>query len=195
MRFSLKFFGITIFILVAAYVLGYFYNRGRGVVIKEELPKTAILRTNFGDIKLELFGKNVPRTVANFVDLARNGFYDGIKFHRVIPDFMIQGGDPNSRDNNWMDDGAGGPGYIFNDEINQHKLTRGALAMANSGLNTNGSQFFIVTAFSTPWLDGKHTVFGQVLEGMDVVSKIEHLPRDKNDHPVKDAVILSVVPE
>ncbi|MCG2699194.1 peptidylprolyl isomerase [Candidatus Parcubacteria bacterium] len=136
----------------------------------------AIMRTNFGDIKLELFEKDAPITVENFVKLSKSGFYNKTKFHRVIKDFMIQGGDPNSKDNDPSNDGFGGPGYVFKDEINNHKLLNGIFAMANSGPNTNGSQFFIVTAESTPWLDGKHTVFGKVLEGMDVVEKIENSP-------------------
>lgn len=145
-------------------VLGYSGNR------------MAIMRTNFGDIKLELFEKDAPITVENFVKLSKSGFYNKTKFHRVIKDFMIQGGDPNSKDNDPSNDGFGGPGYVFKDEINNHKLLNGIFAMANSGPNTNGSQFFIVTAESTPWLDGKHTVFGKVLEGMDVVEKIENSP-------------------
>lgn len=152
----------------------------------------ATLKTNFGDIKLELYAKDAPQTVANFVNLAQSGFYDNTKFHRVIPNFMIQGGDPFSKDDNWNDDGFGGPGYTFADEINHHRLVRGTLAMANSGPNTNGSQFFIVTADATPWLDGRHTAFGRVVSGMDVVMRIENLPRDANDHPLEDAVIRSV---
>lgn len=156
---------------------------------------TATLKTNFGDIKLELFVNDAPQTVANFVNLAQSGFYNGTKFHRVIPEFMIQGGDPFSKDDNWDDDGFGGPGYTFADEINQHKLVRGTLAMANSGPNTNGSQFFIVTADATSWLDGRHTAFGRVVSGMEVVDQIESLPRNANDHPLEDAVIQSVVIE
>lgn len=152
----------------------------------------ATIKTNFGNIELELFAKDAPKTVKNFLDLAKKGFYDGTKFHRVIPDFMIQGGDPNSRDDDWSNDGTGGPGYQFADEFNDHKLVRGTLAMANSGPDTNGSQFFIVTAPETPWLDGKHTAFGRVTSGMDVVTKIESLPRNSNDHPTTDAVILGI---
>lgn len=136
----------------------------------------AVMETNYGKIKLELFAKDAPKTVANFIKLAQTGFYDKTKFHRVIKDFMIQGGDPNSKDDDPSNDGYGGPGYTFEDEINSHKLARGILAMANSGPNTNGSQFFIVTAESTPWLDGKHTAFGKVIAGMDVVDKIEKMP-------------------
>ena len=118
------------------------------------------------------------------MNLAQLGFYNNTKFHRVIKDFMIQGGDPNSRDDDWSNDGLGGPGYRFKDEFNSHLLVRGSLAMANSGPNTNGSQFFIVTASSTPWLDGHHVNFGQVINGMDIVDKIENLPVNENDHPV-----------
>lgn len=151
-----------------------------------------VMKTNFGDIELELFSKDASKTVSNFLKLAETGFYNDTKFHRVIPDFMIQAGDPNSRDDDWRDDGFGGPGYVFEDEINQQKLVRGTLAMANSGLNTNGSQFFIVTAEATPWLDGRHTAFGRVIIGMEVVSQIENLPRGQNDHPLKDAIILGI---
>ena len=146
---------------------------------------TATLHTNHGSIELELFPDDAPKTVENFLKLARDGFYDGVVFHRVIPDFMIQGGDPTGT-------GSGGPGYQFEDEFNQHKVVRGALAMANAGPNTNGSQFFIVTADETPWLDGKHTVFGRVTNGMEVVDTIAELPRDGRDRPHADAVIERV---
>lgn len=154
-------------------------------------PKTthADIHTNFGVIAIELFPDVAPKTVENFVKLVESGFYNGTKFHRVIKDFMIQGGDPNSKDDDWANDGTGGPGYAFEDEINTHKLVRGVLAMANSGPNTNGSQFFIVTAESTPWLDGKHTVFGRVVEGMDIVSRIEAVDVNTNDHPLEDIVV------
>jgi cyclophilin family peptidyl-prolyl cis-trans isomerase len=140
------------------------------------------LHTNHGAIQVELFPDDAPETVANFEKLARDGFYDGLTFHRVIPDFMIQGGCPRG-------DGTGGPGYTFKDEFNQHKVARGALAMANAGPNTNGSQFFIVTTKEASWLDGKHTVFGQVTDGMDVVDKIAGLPRDTQDRPREPATI------
>ena len=161
-------------------------------------PKTetiVILKTNIGDITLELFPGEAPKTVENFITLSQKGFYDGTKFHRVIKNFMIQGGDPNSKDDDWSNDGTGGPGYMFPDEINEHKVVRGALAMANAGPNTNGSQFFIVTAESAPWLDGLHTVFGRVIEGMNTVTTIENLPTtgDPTNHPTEDAVIESVV--
>ena len=142
----------------------------------------ATMSTNHGDITIELFDEDAPKTVQNFKDLAEKGFYDGLSFHRIIKDFMIQGGCPEGT-------GRGGPGYTFEDEINEHKAVRGSLAMANAGPNTNGSQFFIVTLEATPWLDGKHTVFGQVTDGMDVVDKLESLPTDGRDKPREDARI------
>jgi cyclophilin family peptidyl-prolyl cis-trans isomerase len=140
------------------------------------------MTTNHGDIVLELFDEDAPETVQNFRNLAEKGFYDGLIFHRVIPDFMVQGGCPQGT-------GTGGPGYTFKDEINDHKVVRGALAMANAGPNTNGSQFFIVTTEAAPWLDGKHTVFGEVADGMDVVDKIGTLPTDARDRPTQEARI------
>ena len=140
----------------------------------------ATISTNHGDITLELFDEDAPKTVDNFKKLARDGFYDGLVFHRVIRDFMIQGGCPQGT-------GTGGPGYQFEDEINRHKVVRGALAMANAGPNTNGSQFFIVTTDAAPWLDGKHTVFGEVTAGMEVVDTIEGLDADGRDRPREDA--------
>jgi cyclophilin family peptidyl-prolyl cis-trans isomerase len=146
---------------------------------------TATLHTSEGPVELELFPNEAPKTVENFTKLAREGFYDGLKFHRVIPDFMIQGGCPEGT-------GTGGPGYQFEDEFNEHKLVKGTLAMANSGPNTNGSQFFIVTADATPWLDGKHTAFGQVTSGQDVVDRISHADRDGRDMPRNDITIDSI---
>jgi peptidyl-prolyl cis-trans isomerase B (cyclophilin B) len=146
---------------------------------------TATMHTNHGPIVIELFPDDAPKTVANFEKLAGDGFYNGVIFHRVIPDFMIQGGDPTGT-------GSGGPGYQFEDEFNDQKVVRGALAMANSGPNTNGSQFFIVTADACPWLDGKHTVFGRVTDGMDVVDTISGLDRDGRDKPRDDVVIERV---
>ena len=143
---------------------------------------TATLHTNHGAIEIELLPDAAPKTVENFTKLAGEGFYNGVIFHRVIPDFMIQGGDPTGT-------GMGGPGYQFEDEFNEHKVERGALAMANSGPNTNGSQFFIVTAGACPWLDGKHTVFGKVTSGMDVVDAIEGVDRDGRDKPHTDVAI------
>jgi cyclophilin family peptidyl-prolyl cis-trans isomerase len=143
------------------------------------------MQTNQGSIEIELFDDDAPKTVENFRKLASDGFYNGVIFHRVIPDFMIQGGDPTGT-------GTGGPGYQFEDEFNDHKVERGALAMANAGPNTNGSQFFIVTAEATPWLDGKHTVFGKVTSGMEVVDVIEQTETDPRDKPVEEMRIESI---
>ena len=145
----------------------------------------ATLHTSEGPIELELYPDEAPKTVENFTKLSADGFYDGLSFHRVIPDFMIQGGCPRG-------DGTGGPGYTFEDEFNEHRVERGALAMANAGPNTNGSQFFIVTADACPWLDGKHTVFGRVTDGMDVVDTISQLETDANDKPREPVVIERV---
>ena len=145
----------------------------------------ATLHTNHGPIEVELFDEDAPKTVENFRKLAEDGFYDGVTFHRVIPDFMIQGGDPTGT-------GMGGPGYTFEDEINEHKVERGALAMANAGPDTNGSQFFIVTTDAAPWLDGKHTVFGEVTGGMDTVDSIEGTETGPGDRPSEPQVIERV---
>ena len=142
----------------------------------------AILHTNAGPVTIELFDDAAPKTVENFRKLATDGFYDGIVFHRIIKDFMIQGGCPEGT-------GTGGPGYSFEDEFNSHKVVRGALAMANAGPDTNGSQFFIVTVDAAPWLDGKHTVFGKVISGMDVVDQLEGLPTDGANRPREPALI------
>ena len=196
-----------IFIVIILGVSGAFFGyktamKSENKILKDAEVKSlgytgniiAVMKTNLGEIKLELFVKDAPETVGNFIKLSREKFYDGTRFHRVIKGFMIQGGDPNSKDDNWLDDGIGGPGYAFKDEINSHKIIRGVLAMANAGPNTNGSQFFIVTAESAPWLDGKHTVFGKVVGGMDVVDKIENTATDKtkNDHPIENVTIESV---
>lgn len=145
----------------------------------------ATMNTSEGAIEIELFDADAPKTVANFKKLGGDGFYDGLVFHRVIKDFMIQGGCPEGT-------GTGGPGYKFEDEFNDHKIVRGALAMANAGPNTNGSQFFIVTTPAAPWLDGKHTVFGQVTAGMDVVDKIEGTETDGRDAPIEPQMIESI---
>jgi cyclophilin family peptidyl-prolyl cis-trans isomerase len=145
----------------------------------------ATLHTNAGPISVEFFDEDAPKTVENFRRLSSEGFYDGLKFHRVIKDFMIQGGCPQGT-------GTGGPGYTFEDEPNQHRIVRGALAMANAGPNTNGSQFFVVTAQECPWLDGKHTVFGHVTDGMDVVDKLEGAETDGQDRPREPQVIERV---
>jgi peptidyl-prolyl cis-trans isomerase B (cyclophilin B) len=146
----------------------------------------ATLHTSQGAIEIELYPNDAPKTVENFVKLATDGFYDGLTFHRVIPDFMVQAGCPRG-------DGTGDPGYKFEDEFNANKVDRGALAMANSGPNTNGSQFFIVTAAACPWLDGKHTVFGRVVTGQDIVDGISHVDRDGRDRPKTPVTIDSVV--
>jgi peptidyl-prolyl cis-trans isomerase B (cyclophilin B) len=154
-------------------------------VLASRLVSGALLNTSEGTVELELFPEQAPKTVENFSTLAKDGFYDGLVFHRVIPDFMVQGGCPRG-------DGTGGPGYEFEDEINEHRIVRGALAMANAGPNTNGSQFFIVTADACPWLDGKHTVFGQVVSGQDVVDRISNVERDTRDKPLEPVTIKSV---
>jgi cyclophilin family peptidyl-prolyl cis-trans isomerase len=145
----------------------------------------AALRTTEGVIVLDLFDKDAPETVENFRKLAGDGFYDGLTFHRIIKDFMVQAGCPRGN-------GTGGPGYEFDDEINDHKLVRGSLAMANAGPNTNGSQFFIVTADETPWLDGKHTVFGKVTGGEDVLDRLNEMPTAGADRPVTPVYISSI---
>jgi cyclophilin family peptidyl-prolyl cis-trans isomerase len=140
------------------------------------MSQRATITTSMGPIEVELFDAEAPATVANFTKLAEDGFYSDLTFHRVIPDFMVQAGCPEGT-------GRGGPGYTFEDEFNEHRVVRGALAMANAGPNTNGSQFFIVTAEACPWLDGRHTVFGQVTSGMDVVDAISAVDRDRSDRP------------
>ena len=137
---------------------------------------TAVMETSAGEIRIELWPDKAPQTVGNFVGLARQGFYDDLVFHRIIHDFMIQGGCPKGT-------GTGGPGYDFADEINDQKLVKGVLAMANAGPNTNGSQFFIITAAATPWLDGAHTGFGRVVGGEDVVDAIGTTPTGSGDRP------------
>lgn len=199
---------ITIGILAALGIIAagafYFYQReggGGDTLLKLDNQTNVIdqkntkvtLKTNYGDIEIELFPDKAPLTVANFIKLSQEKFYDGTKFHRVIPDFMIQGGDPLSREANWSLHGTGGPGYTFADEPNDVALVRGVLAMANAGPNTNGSQFFIITAEATPWLQGKHTGFGRVTSGMEVVDVINKVERNQNDHPLKDVVIKEVV--
>ena len=145
----------------------------------------ATFQTSAGPIVVELHDDDAPKTVENFRKLAGDGFYDDLVFHRVIPDFMIQGGCPEGT-------GRGGPGYTFEDEFNDHKIVRGALAMANAGPNTNGSQFFVVTTEAAPWLDGKHTVFGKVVDGMDAVDAIESAPTGAGDQPLEPQKIERV---
>lgn len=166
---------------------------GKSSMQLNNTTKGAIIRTNYGDIGIEFFFDKAPNTSGNFIRLAENQFYDGTKFHRVIPNFMIQGGDPFSKGEDTSRYGTGGPGYTFADEINDIKIVRGTLAMANSGPNTNGSQFFIVTAAETPWLDGKHTVFGEVVSGFDVVEKIGRVETGARDIPLIPVVIEKVI--
>lgn len=162
----------------------------------DDMHAHVMIRTNYGSFGIMLYNADAPKTVENFLKLAREGFYNGTQFHRVIPDFMIQGGDPLTREQPKIFGvhGTGGPGYTFADEANTRKIIRGALAMANAGPNTNGSQFFIVTAEATPWLDGKHTVFGEVEgDGMDIVDRIAQVERDQRDHPVNAVVLEEVI--
>ena len=161
------------------------YTKVPDMVIDVNKEYVANFETNKGNFKIKLFAADAPKTVNNFVVLSRDGFYDGLTFHRIIKDFMIQGGDPEGT-------GTGGPGYQFEDEFNPHKLVRGVLAMANSGANTNGSQFFIVTAEATDWLDGKHTAFGEITEGMDVIIAIESVEVGENDKPSSPIVINKI---
>lgn len=146
---------------------------------------TAVMETSAGEIRIALWPDKAPQTVGNFVGLARQGFYDDLVFHRVIHDFMIQGGCPKGS-------GTGGPGYDFADEINDRKLVKGVLAMANAGPNTNGSQFFIITAAATPWLDGAHTGFGEVVAGEDVVEAIGTTPTGPGDRPREQQRLTTV---
>ncbi|MEX1111909.1 MAG: peptidylprolyl isomerase [Candidatus Andersenbacteria bacterium] len=170
------------------------FMRSNGNITPLMQDVTATLKTNKGDIVVTLYGSAAPTTVGNFVQLAERDFYDGTMFHRVISDFMIQGGDPHSKDPATQGMvGSGGPGYTFEDEINDRKLVRGSLAMANSGPNTNGSQFFIVTAEETPWLDGLHTNFGEVVSGMEVVEAIEAVETGPGDQPIEPIVLEDVI--
>lgn len=193
-------FGIAVILVAVAggvYLIASKNNQDINMNLntKEKVQaKFAIMKTNFGDIKLEFFKDDAPKTVENFVNLSESGFYEGVKFHRVIKGFMLQGGDPNSKDDDWSDDGMGGPGYTFADEIHANNQNNAAaIAMANAGPNTNGSQFFINTA-NNNFLDAKHTVFGKVIEGMDVVLAIENVKIDKSqgDHPIEDVIINSI---
>jgi cyclophilin family peptidyl-prolyl cis-trans isomerase len=187
---------LVILLIVAAVIIAIsFYMTGGK---KEEnntglsISTRAIITTNMGEIELELFEKEVPATVDNFATLSTAGFYNGTKFHRVIKGFMIQGGDPLSKEDDRTVYGFGGPGYTFNDEPSSTPLVKGIVAMANSGPNTNGSQFFIVTAEATPWLQGKHTPFAKVVRGMDIVEQIENVATDERDIPVEDIVVEKI---
>jgi cyclophilin family peptidyl-prolyl cis-trans isomerase len=164
------------------------------MTLPEQYSK-AVITTNKGVIEIT-FATNTPMTVENFAKLATSGFYDGTRFHRVINDFMIQGGDPLSKDvtkkNMW---GTGGPGYSFKDEVHPEtdKMLPGVMAMANAGPNTNGSQFFIVTAQAgASWLVGKHTIFGNVTKGMDVAMLIQNVQVDGSDKPLQDIIVEKV---
>lgn len=172
---------VTALLLIIAYPFMNKYIEN----FKNSSQNQVVIHTSVGDITIKFYNKDALKTVDNFIKLSRDGFYNGLIFHRVISDFMIQGGDPNS-------DGTGGPGYEFEDEINDHKIVKGTLAMANSGPNTNGSQFFIVTEKEQPHLDGKHTVFGEVVDGMNVVEKIAGTPVDKDDKPIEPIYINSI---
>ncbi len=164
------------------------YSQAPDMQIDTNKTYSAKFETSLGDFEVELFDNDAPKTVNNFVVLAKDGFYDGLTFHRIIDDFMIQGGDPQGT-------GSGGPGYQFEDEINDHKLVKGVLAMANSGEDTNGSQFFIVTKDATDWLDGKHTAFGNVTNGLDVVMNISKAETDSNDKPIQTVTINKITIE
>lgn len=185
---------IIIFIIIIT-GLFLFYPKNNQLVEQNNMEtKKAIIETNLGNITLELLPSQAPKTVENFITLAQQGFYDGTRFHRVIKDFMIQGGDPLSKDLSQIELwGTGGPGYVFEDEINNVSLEQGVIAMANAGPNTNGSQFFIITAEETPWLQGKHTGFGKVIEGMEIVFDIENTETEINDRPAKDIIIQKII--
>ena len=179
------------FILIAVFLVGHTQAASgeNQTETSQTMAKKTIpikIETSLGDIEAELYADEAPKTVNNFVTLTKKGFYDGLVFHRVIPDFMIQTGDPEGT-------GRGGPGYQFEDEFSPNlKHDRpGVLSMANAGPNTNGSQFFI-TEVPTPWLDGKHTIFGQVTKGMEAVKAIAHTPADPDDRP-KTQVIMKKV--
>lgn len=194
--------GIAFLIIIATAIAIYFINYAnkKETVISKDIAKQlveykgAVLKTNKGDIEVEFFVEKAPLTVTNFTGLADIDFYNETKFHRVIKNFMIQGGDPLSKDDAKQEEwGTGGPGYSFKDEINNEKLVRGTLAMANAGPDTNGSQFFIVTAEATPWLDGKHTAFGKVVSGMEVVDAIEAAQTGNGDRPVEPIVLEKII--
>jgi len=168
-------------------------NEVKIIKVMSENKQLVTIETSLGNISLELYADKAPKTVENFVKLAGSNFFDGTKFHRVIKGFMIQGGDPYTKGNDNTVYGTGGPGYKFADEPNDLPMAAGMIAMANSGPNTNGSQFFIITASSTPWLVGKHTVFGKVTSGMDIVTKIENTPVNENDLPTTAVIVNKVM--
>jgi len=174
-----------IFVAAILLIIIYPFASKKMEQIKITKQDQAVMHTSMGDITIKFYNADAPKTVDNFIKLSRKGFYNGLIFHRVMADFMIQGGDPNG-------DGTGGPGYEFADEFNAHKIVKGTVAMANSGPNTNGSQFFIITEKEQPHLDGVHTVFGEVISGMDVVAKIAAVPVDKDDKPLEPVTIESI---
>jgi len=168
-------------------------NEVKTIKVMAETKQLVTIETSLGNIELELYPAKAPKTVENFVTLANKGFYENTKFHRVIKNFMIQGGDPYTKGTDESVYGTGGPGYKFADEQNDLQMVRGMIAMANSGPNTNGSQFFIVTIPEAGWLTGKHTIFGKVISGMDVVDKIEASKTNQNDLPVVPVVVNKII--
>lgn len=192
----MKTFLFVLILVVIIAIIMFAANRAQITGSTPEASSDQVtLQTNLGNITVELLAREAPKTVANFLKLAAGGFYDGTLFHRVIRGFMIQGGDPltKSAPTDWALHGTGGPGYAFADEPNEIKLVRGVVAMANAGPNTNGSQFFIITAPVTDWLQGKHTAFGRVTAGMDIVDKIEQVKVNENSHPLQDVKIEKIV--
>ena len=187
------FIGIVLIGIILVYFFGNNNMSDTSSVDTSSVNKGAILETSQGNIEIAFIKGKATSTIDNFVTLSGKQFYDGTKFHRVIKNFMIQGGDPLSKGDNVALYGSGGPGYNFPDEINDERMVRGMVAMANAGPNTNGSQFFIITAVETPWLYGKHTVFAKVISGMDVVSKIEAVSTGKNDVPTVPVIINKVI--
>jgi cyclophilin family peptidyl-prolyl cis-trans isomerase len=189
----------VILIVIITLLIGYASDNQspkpevKTINVMAENKQVVVLETNLGNIEIALAPDKAPKTVENFLKLSKEGFYENTKFHRVIKGFMIQGGDPYTKGEDTSVYGTGGPSYKFNDEINDLPMSRGMMAMANSGPNSNGSQFFIITASSTPWLVGHHTVFGQVTSGMDVVDKIEALKVNENDLPLSPAIVQKVI--
>ncbi len=189
-------FYLTILIVITlliGFASGGENKNNKTTKIMAEVKQIVTLETSLGNIELELYPEKAPKTVENFVSLAKKGFYENTKFHRVIKNFMIQGGDPYTKGEDVSVYGTGGPGYKFEDEQNDLTVSRGMIAMANSGPNTNGSQFFIVTIKAADWLTGKHTIFGKVISGMETVDKIEASNTNQNDLPIVPVVINKVI--
>lgn len=189
--------GVVVILLVLVYAISK--TKTSGDIIYSQtttsVPTKAIIETNYGSIEITFLNGKATSTISNFISLADKGFYDGTKFHRVIRDFMIQGGDPNTKTDDVSSYGTGGPGYIFNDEINDEMMVRSAVAMANSGSNTNGSQFFIVTAVNAPWIQGKHTIFAKVTKGIQNainISKVSTVDKFSN-RPVKPVIVKKII--